>query len=499
MLKNRKSVLALVEQVDSKPVAPSQSTDYLALQTGFEFTPEFEELENSELKNSIGMAKRVIGSESPTYSGSHYLRHSGVEAQAPDFGLLLKSLLGDSVIAAMEYSTQAGTTAEQIQLGVAEASNFHVGQALLVKDSVNGRSIRNVLSVDTDNDILELANPLSVAPADDTDLGRAVSYRAQSEGHPSLSIWGYRANGGAVELISDAKVSELSVEVAAGQLINGAYSLSGIEYFFNPIEIVEDEEWLDFTDGVAEVNVKLKTGFYKDPHDLAEAVTQLLRDAGSTDITVTYDDQGKFQFVSEGATFDLLLSTGANAAESAWSAFGFNDTSSDLNGALTYESELELSYEAPQSPEFDSAEPVVAKHNEVIIGDKSDSECFAARSLTCTIANELARQPNLCAPTGFKGQENTSRTVTIDVVSTLKKHEAKNFERFRKNMNVQFMFNAGERAGGEWKAGKCLNMFSPTMTISSLALAEDSEIVTLNMTLMAYVQKGQEEFFVNFL
>lgn len=499
-LKNRKSVLALVEQIDSKPIAPTNSNQYLALQQGFSFSPEFAELENAELKNSIGRAKTIMGVESPTFSNSHYLRASGVEGQAPNFGLLLKSLLGSQIVNAVEYDTVAGTTDSSIQLGLGEAANFVKGQALLVKDTVNGYSIRNVLELDLALDTIELSQPVANAITDGTLLGKAITYQAESEGHPSLSIWGYRANGGAVELISDAKVSELGVEIAAGELINGSYTLAGIEYFFNPIEIVAGQTFVDIEiEGAVTISVSLKEGFYKDPHDLAESLTQLLQAGGASDLVVTYDDEGKFVFSKDAGSLDLLLDTGVNAANSAWNALGFIDLSADLTGALEYTSEVELEYEAPQSPQFDDAEPLVAKHNEVIIGDKDVSACFGARSLNLTVTNEVARQPNLCAPTGFKGQENTSRLVTIAVMATLQKHEAKFFRKFRKNENVQFTFNAGQRAGGQWKAGSCVNVFSPSMTISQWSLTDEDDIVVLEMQLTAYVKKNDKEFFINFL
>lgn len=499
-LKNRKSVLALVEQTNSKPVAPTSGNDYLALQQGFSFSPEFAELENAELKNSIGRAKTIMGVESPTFSNSHYLRASGIEGQAPNFGLLLKSLLGSQRVAGVEYDTEAGTTDSVIQLAVGEAENFVKGQALLVKDTVNGYSIRNVLEIDLVTDQIELSHPVANAITEGSLLGKAITYQTESEGHPSLSVWGYRANGGAVELISDAKVSELGVEIAAGELINGSYTLAGIEYFFNPIEIVAGQTFVDIEiEGPELISVSLKEGFYKDPHDLAESLTQLLQAGGASDLEVTYGDDGKFHFVKEAGDLALLLDTGANVANSAWAALGFDDLSDDLDGVLEYESQVELEYEAPHSPQFDNAEPLVAKHNEVIIGDKEVSGCFGARSLNLTVTNEVVRQPNLCAPTGFKGQENTSRLVTIAVMATLQKHEAKFFRKFRKNENVQFTFNAGQRAGGQWKAGSCVNVFSPSMTISQWSLTDEDEIVVLEMQLTAYVNNNNKEFFINFL
>jgi len=95
-ISTRASVLGVKAEVtEGTPVLPASATDFLPIQDDMVMTPEFELLENAELKNSLGKSKGIVGGESPTASFSHYLKHSGVEGTAPKAGsLLLKSLFG---------------------------------------------------------------------------------------------------------------------------------------------------------------------------------------------------------------------------------------------------------------------------------------------------------------------------------------------------------------------------------------------------------------------
>jgi hypothetical protein len=108
---NRNTVVAIVPEVtEGTPVAPSSASQYTAIQDDFEMSPNVATLENAELKSSIGKGKPILGIESPTASFSHYLRHSGVEGQAPDFKELLEAAFGSEVDASTEYATTSSST-----------------------------------------------------------------------------------------------------------------------------------------------------------------------------------------------------------------------------------------------------------------------------------------------------------------------------------------------------------------------------------------------------
>lgn len=99
----RKSRIAIVEETTvGTSVIPSAGTVFIAQQEGFSITPAFEELENNELRASIGNAKSILGIENPTVEFDHYLRHSGTEATEPGYGLLLEAAMGSQSTRATE-------------------------------------------------------------------------------------------------------------------------------------------------------------------------------------------------------------------------------------------------------------------------------------------------------------------------------------------------------------------------------------------------------------
>ena len=500
-IKNRRSVLALVTQVATgTPKAPTAAADYAALQEGFEFNPSFSELESQELQDSIGQAKTILGTESPTMSFSHYLKHSGVEGQEPEYGKVLHSLLGMKTVNAVEIACLVASTTEIIK--VADASLFRDGQALLVKDPVNGYSIRNIKSRNLATDELTLGFLLPVAPGVGVNLGKAVHYEAASEGHPELSVWGFRGNGGAVELIGDAKCTDMSIDITAGELINAQFNFAGTSYFFNPIEITATSKYVDLNDGAVDYPIVLNEGFYKDPHELAESLQQKINDSAiGGAATVTYSDStGKFTIALAGGTgtFEILWNTGANTANSAAAKLGFS-TAADSTGALTYTGASAISLVAPQTPSYDASNPIVAKSNEILLGAKGEITCFGARSVNVSVQNEQERNPDLCSDSGFEGTENVSRSVTFQIVATISQYEAKKYSQFRKGDEIAFCYNLGEKLGGNWVAGKCVNMYAPYATITNFKIGDANGVATLEMSVRAFVKSGAPEFHVNCL
>src|SRR5690606_17278141 len=126
---------------------------------------------------SIGAAAPVLGAEAPALSLNHYLRHSGVEGQEPNFGLLLEGAFGDKSVASTEYDTVANSTAGSssaravVKVDSGEGVNFERGHALMIKDQTNGYSIRPVFSISSDD--LSLGFNLGNAPGSGVNLGKA--------------------------------------------------------------------------------------------------------------------------------------------------------------------------------------------------------------------------------------------------------------------------------------------------------------------------------------
>jgi hypothetical protein len=494
----RNSVFAIKEEVtEGTPLKPTAGGDgYVALQEGFTMEPTFEELTSSELQaGSIGLAKPALGLENPTGSIAHYLRHSGTEGTAPDFGLLIESCLGTETVNGTERLTAAASTTSLVKLASGGA-DFDRGFAMLIKDATNNYSVRNVLSMATND--ATLAFNLANAPAIGLGVGKCVNYKPATS-TPSFTSWLFRGNGGAIETMAGCKVNEMSISCEAGAYINCDFSFEGTQYYFDPILIDATNNKLDVDEGAGQLTATITSKLYKDPHQLAEEIQSQLNSVLTAAATCTYSDStGKFTLTAASGTFSILWNTGTNTAVSLGTTIGFA-VAADDTGALTYTSDNAISFASYHTAAYDSADPLVAKSNQVMLGSATDNSCFEASTVNVTVSNSKADIKSVCADSGKSGSFFNSREVTVEIVSLLNRYDAKWFKKFRQGDSVQFAYTGGSKTGVNWDAGKVINMFSPTMTISSFALGDSDGLVTLNMTLKAYVSQGLGEFFINFL
>ncbi len=502
----RNSRLALVEEVTQGTlVEPSAATQYIALQDGFSFDPQREELENAELSGSIGQAATVLGAEAPAASLSHYVRHSGVEGQEPNFGLLFKSLFGAKAVAGTQYDTVAASSAgsstarASINVDAGEGANFQRGQALLIKDPTNGYSIRPVHSIVTD--ALKLGFNLAAAPGSGVNLGKAVLYKPATSGHPTISGWLYRGNGGAKEAIGGLRVLEGSFEVTAGQMINASFSIEGVGFYFNPILITASNNKIDFKEsgGGSELTATIPVGQYKDPHDLATAIKTALDDVGAATYTVTYNDaNGKFTIATDGVFLSILWNTGTNTANTIATKIGFS-AGADSTGATTYTSANAYTLTSTHTPSLDTEKPLVAVSNEIMLGDYFDYTSFSTESIKGSLTNEKVDVKDITAASGKSGSVITKRGASIDIVAALSPYESKRFSRFRQGLTTSFLWNFGRKVGGNWSPGQCGCLYVPEGTITAFRLSDSDGLVTLEMSLRPFVQDGLGEIYLNFV
>lgn len=496
---NKSNVLAIVPEVtEGTPVDPTGATDYVALQPDVSLTPSFDVLENEEIRASIGRSKPIQGLERPEMSFSHYLKHSGVEGQAPEISDLLKSAFGTETVNSTQRTTTSSSTVSLIKLG-AGGSDFARGFAVLVKDGTNGYSIRPVHSVST-NDLVPGFN-LANAPASGIGVGKCVNYGPANSGHPSLTAWLYRGNGHSIEMIAGAKVNEFGFQADAGQNINANFSLQGTKYHFNPIRIAAADTKLDFYDGTTDFSATITAKVYRDPYELAQAIQDAMQTAASSSAyTCTYSSStGKFTFTKASGTFQLKWNTGANTANTVGDKIGFS-TAADDTGALTYTSDNAQTYAAPHTPTYDSSDPLAAKNHEVLLGDATDTSCFCASSISFQLSNTQADVLCICSESGVQSKVPTGREVSVQITALLDKYEADKFRRFRANTETRFAFNFGTKSGGNWVAGTCGCLYIPTSVISSFELTDLDSVIGLNMELRAYVDSnGNGEVYLNFL
>lgn len=504
--KSRSTVAAVVEETtEGTIVVPSTGTSYIPLiDGGYSMSPSFESITNDEIKSSIGRAQPILGLESPAASLDLYLKHSGTEGQAPNYGVLIEGAFGSETTHSTEYVTASSSTTGVIKVPTGTGANFSAGEALLIKDGTNGYSIRPIESISSDN--LTLAFNIDTAPASGVSLGKAVTYTAADSGHPSVSLWYFQANGGAIEAMAGGKISEYSFEANAGEVVKQSFSVEGSKYFFDPIDITSSSKYIDFvTDaGTAAASLTVKT--YRDPYELAAEIQSVMDAAAgvSETITCSYNSigasAGKFTITATGtAVLSLLWNTGSNTANSAKTKLGFSN--SDDTGALTYTSDVVQDWSDYQTPAYDDTSLLVAKNQEVYFGDATDNVCYGVQSMKFSLKNNISNVVDICAESGVDSKVFSTREVTADLLLTLKKHEANTFKRFRNGDTVKMMYAFGSKdSGGNWNAGKCGCLYLPSSTITNFEVTNTDNSVTISITLDAYVDSdGNPEVYLNFL
>ncbi|MEM5807967.1 MAG: hypothetical protein QW818_02440 [Candidatus Aenigmatarchaeota archaeon] len=500
----RASVFAIREETTiGELIAPSAASQFIPLRPGFEQSSEVETLENDELVDDIGAGKGLVGLETPEGTHPAYLKHSGTEGTAPETSLMYKSALGEQYNNTTEYATIAGSTAGTstaravIKVGTGIGANFRVGQALLIKDGANGYAIRNVREIVGDD--LHLNFNLAAAPAAGVNLGKAIHFVPKATDHPSFSAWLYGANGGYIQAISGCRTNNISISLPAGEQAEVEFGYSGVETFWNPVQITASTRFIDFVDSGGTKVVELDQKFFKSPVAFAEHV-QVKMDAASVDtITVTYDSAtGKYTLSSSASPFSLLWNTGANTANSAATKLGFT-TASDSTGSTSYTSPNAMVLTAPFTPVYDQASNIVVKGAQLFVGDFYNNVCRDASEVSIEIGLDQEIIESLCKTSGVLERLNVARTVSMEATLILKRHEAHLFDKFINNKDTEVMVNAGGRdSSGNWIPGQVFNFYMPQATITQHVTGGDT-VVELTLTAQGYISTGRKDVYLNFI
>jgi len=493
---------AVCETTEGVPVSPSAGTDFQPIQTGaFSLTPEIETLTNDESTGSLGPAKSISGPEAPAGSVSLYMRHSGVEGTEPGLSPFLEAAFGQKVVHGTERDTVGGSTTTVVNVDTGEGVDFVVGQALLIKDATNGYSIRPIESIT--GDALTLGVAIGTAPAAAVNLGDAVTFRPIDCGHKTLSIWDYRGNGTAVQMMAGSRVTNTTIDVTAGELINSSFDLEGISYYFNPVEVVAGvNDDLDFTDDGGTVAATIPAKIYKKPSAFAEAVAAAMNAVSTDTITVTYSNStGKFTIANTtGAVLSLLWFSGANTATTIGGTMGFV-VASDDTGSLSYVSDNALDIDSPYEPDFSAfADPLVAKNHELFIGDQADNICIKANSVSFSLGTPKANKEDICAESGISGSVISERTATLSVTAFLDTYDADKICRLLDNTDTRAVYNAGLKDGsGNWIPGYNWMLYMKTATVSSYSIDDLDGLVAVSFELTSFVKDGEAEVFLSFV
>ena len=486
-------------------------TQFIEMREGASITGAVETIDSDVLKaGSKAGSKSFVVKEAPTGSLPYYLKHSGVEGQAPNYSVLMESVIGLMGSYATEYSVTAGsaagtaTTRASLEMATDHEDNFDVGQAVLIKDGVNGYSIRNVQAIDSVGNQLNLNFNLQAAPASGVALGKCVAFRPYPI-NPTYSVhhWQSLVASAYKQAMAGCRSTSMNITFPAAGYAEVAFEIGGIKFYYDHIRIGATNKYLDITDDASTLAVVLTEGVYNSPHALAREIAAKCTAASlaateNNTITCTYSNStGKFTLTSSGATFSLLWNTGTNAANSVGTTIGFA-VAADDSAALTYTSDNAISFDTALTPAYDSSDNLVVRNNELMIGSFSDNICVPASTASFNISAPKTDVLSICAANGTLESVNLSREVTFSATVKLDKYDAKFFDYLNQNTTLSIMFNAGTKTAGNWDAGKCFNIYLPNCSVTAAPIADQDGYQVFNLEAKAFADTLEDVYF-NFL
>ena len=508
-VKSRSRVLAVVVQdAEGTPKDPTAGTDFQPIRAGTSLSLDVNSVPSDELVDDIEGSGDFVTDHVPKASISLYVKGGGAEGTPPRIAPFIKAAMGQQEDVASEEvttsSSSAGTSSARAYLqmpnGDAEGS---VGRAYLIKDGVNGHKVRNAYSGDGATDRITLNYNLNAAPASGVSTGRPTLWAPTAEGHPVLTIheWQSSASGAAYrQMISDARTVGLAFNFTAKGLAELTVECEGLKGWLNPIKITASNKYFDFKDDDdSELNISLDEGWYDNIYAVLTALATKFDAASSDTATFTFSTiTGKVTLATNGGTkFEILWNTGTNQANSIGTTLGFSVAADDTS-AFTYTADNAMSYGTSQTPSYQSTTPFVVKHQELFIGDFTQTQNRKGSSMQINVGTPMSAIPDFTAAAGHSESQIIERLCTFSTVLTYEKHETKFHHDMVSNTETQAMFNAGQKdAAGNWIPGTVWNFWWPQLTIKATPLSDSDGIVVMSIEATAKRKTGFKGLYIN--
>ena len=514
-VKIRSSRVALkAKDLEGELVQPSSGKEFLAIQTDFSLTPNFESVENLEIKDDIMSGQPTISGENPSGTLSHYFKGSGDPGVAPNFSALLKSTFGaEKVVSGVTTLASSSTTTVLKAANNNDAAKFSKGDMILIRDDANGYAIRPVLK--TSGTDITLAYALSKAPANKVKIGKLVTYSPKSIDLPVFDCWHYLGGGtDGLETIRNCRTVSMSISASAKENINCSYSFEGTDYGLNTtkyatgILIGPNSDDLTFTydsandAGAKSAMITLEHKAYTKAQ-LAAEVQKKMRAVTDTgydfaELVCTYDSStDKYEFdtsaAPSGAKLDSLGFTYATSDKSLYMDILGLGTADIEATAISASSKLVAPHTAGGNDwdpgiesDFDETRPVIARDQVLFIGDQMDNVCVEAPSVTIDISTPKTLLTSICQESGNFATVINQRTATMSVSSFLQRDDKRYFEKFKQGDKTSFAFIGGLKSGGNWKVGEAFGVYGSEATITNFNLEQVEDVYSLSMELTCF-------------
>ena len=503
----RSTAAAVLKAFEGTLQKPTSGTQFLAIQPDFSLAPNFTTTENVELKDDIMSGKNIVTGEAPTGTFSHYLTGSGTAGTPPEYGSIVQASFGGFRSSTSEQTLAAGSTTSVLKFAnAAAAATFKKGDACLIKDSANGWSVRPVESVSGTD--VTLGFNLESAPGTSVKVGAFISYFPLNDNMPVFDMWHYIGAGeSGVENIKDCRVTSMSVSVNAKDLINATYSFEGTQYRFNK-DFRDGFRLFNYNNKLTVVNtqggsrtsteVELTAQSYASGAALAtEIQTKVSAITGLTSFRATFSNN-RFSFTSTAAyLFDFQAASAVpEGAATLADVLGFESTDvsstapSTGTKASTKNAQLYRDYSSGLTESYDDTDPIIARGQQVFIGDASDNICIDSSSVSVSINTPKALITSICEESGNYRSLISSRSATITVSAHLQDDDRRFFDKFQDGDTTQFAIVAGKKTtvggGPQWKPGETFVIYGSPASITSWAVTGSNDVYMLDLELTCY-------------
>ena len=502
---------------------PTKGEDFIALQADLVVAQNNTTEENLELKNSLTPGKTTKTGSAPTVNLSHYYKGSGTEGTNPEIYPFLESLMGANRVATTERTTTAGSTTSVLKC--ANATEFLPGDAVLVKDGVNGWGMRPVLSVTGTTDV-NLAFPLDAAPASGVKMGKCSTFFPRNSELPVFDFTHFLDGGKAgAEYVANCRTDSISITANPSTGMNCSFSCSGPNYKPNPSDLQSQVYFIDgtnnkfkITDGTNETLVSIPENEYRvtsttPAETLANALQTAIRGVSGRNSLTTANYTVTYSTATEKYTF-------AKGGSDTQIGFDFNISVGDITPYLGFTSRTVAkadSIVAPNksapdtssklfrvTPLFDQSVPPSGVSQYVFVRDKSAPVGSQVLSLDCStfsfnVTNASTTIPSLARDSGQLATFVSSRTGTFQFEAPLEPYDSTWFNRFDQSTSLEACFVWGVRENGNWKPGNCGIIYSPTCSVSDYSTPSSNSIFTVNATLSLFSSGTESPLYLNFL
>jgi len=507
--KTRSSIIGIKEETtEGTLIDLASGSEFTKINSGFSINSSVDSVSSEELVDGIGASESFTTKETPSASLAKDLKHSGVEGQAPDYAVMIKSAMGSQTDNATEYNTVSGSTAGSstvaavVNVDTGEGANFVEGQALLIKDGTNGYNVRNVKSISSD--ALTLNYNLPNAPGVGVNLGKANHWAPSPDGHPTYSVHHYQSSAATSSLhqaIAGCRTTSFNMNFPANELATIDFEVEGIKSFRNGITVSAANNKINFIDVSAglELTATLSNKTYQSPKELASEVGTKMNAAGTNGDTIscTFDSTtGKYTISTTGAYLDIDWATGTDAANAADTILGF---SADVTGATSYTG-TESTYETSLTPAYDSSKSFVVKNQELVIGGFDRSDCRPANSFSLSVSTPKTDVDNFCSESGVSESVVLQREVTASATLVFQKHEIDGFNDLINNNTTSLMFNGGKKdSSGNWVPGTVINVSMPAAKITANTIADNDGFLVVEIEIAGFVASSDKDLHISML